>query len=155
MQRLNGEEVGRKLRVDVVLPGWDVHAYADRVNFGKCYYKLHRVMDWPYKILGKDHRMYFHDPVSASIIAQDCYPGDPNAVEAAYLHILLDQQCSQDPEYKKLLEKLALLDKRERRGTEKKKSQPPTNVDPYLDAFLKDLKKQVELRKWWRVYSNG
>jgi hypothetical protein len=138
--------------VGVVLPGWDVHAYADRVNFGKSYYKLHKEMDWPYKFFGKDHREFFHDPLSALIIAERCYPGDPNAVEAAYFHILLDQQCSDDPEYKKLLEKFALLDKRRRRRKEKKTG-PTSAVEK---RFLKDVKQLAELRKLWSLfYSHG
>jgi len=119
-----------------------VHRYADLVNFGKSYYKIHKEMDWPYKILGKDHRKFFHDPLSAPIIAERCYPGDPNAIEAAYLHILLDQLCSENPEYKKSLEKLALLDKRKRRSREKK-----TKLPPEQEQFLNDLKKLAELRK--------
>jgi len=129
------------------VPGWDVHAYADRVYFGRSYYKIHREMDWPYKILGKDHRKFFHDPISASIIAEQCYPGDPNAEEAAFLHIILDQLCSENPEFRKLLEKFALLNKRNRRR--KKKTEPKSAIEKRL---LKDMKKLAELRKWVRVY---
>jgi len=136
------------LWVGVVLPSWDTHTYADRVNFGKSYYKIHKEMDWPYKIFRKDHRKFFHDPLSAAVIAERCYPGDPNAVEAAYLHILLDQLCSEDPEYRKLLEKLALLDKRNRRR-KKRKTEPTSAIEK---RFLKDLKKLAELRKWWRIF---
>lgn len=140
------------LWVGVGLPGWDVHRYADRVNFGKSYYKIHEEMDWPYKILGKDHRRFFHDPLNALIIAERCYPSDPKAVEAAYLHILLDQLCSENPEYKKMLEKLALLDKR-KKPRKKKKKEPTSAVEK---RFLKDLKKVAELKKLWRaIYSYG
>jgi hypothetical protein len=140
------------LWVGVVLPGWDVHTYADRVYFGKSYYRIHKEMDWPYKILGKDHRKFFHDPLNALIIAERCYPGDPNAEEAAYLHILLDQLCSENPEYKKMLEKLALFDKRKRRR-KKKKTEPISAIEK---SVLKDLKKLAEVRKLWRtIYSYG
>lgn len=98
------------------MPGWRVYRFIDLLNFGRSYYKIHEEMDWPWKILGKDHRKYFHDPLSAPVIAEHCYPDDPNAVEAAYVHILLDQLCSENPEYKKSLEKLALLDKRKSRS---------------------------------------
>ena len=130
------------------MPGWDVHAYADRVNFGKSYYKIHREMDWPYKIFKRDHRRYFHDPMSAMIIAEKCYPGDPNAVEAAYLHILLDQQCSENPEYKRMLEKLALLDRRDRRRRRGK-------TVPMLDAekrFFEDVKKLAEIERLMKAF---
>jgi hypothetical protein len=134
------------------MPGWGVHAYADRVCFGKSYYKIHREIDWPYKFLGKDHRKFFHDPLSAPIIAEKCYPGDPNAVEAAYLHILLDQLCSNNPEYRKLLEKLVLLDKRSRRRKEKK-IEPTSAVEK---RFIEDLKQLTELKKLIRAfYSHG
>jgi len=72
-------------------------------------------MDWPYRICGREHRRYFHDPASAAVVVRKCYPGEPDTLEVAYLHILLDQLCSDDPVFKTFLQKLALLDKRTRR----------------------------------------
>lgn len=129
------------------MPGWNVHTYADRIYFGKSYYKIHKEMDWPFKIVGKGHRQFFHDPLSAYIIAEQCYPGDPNAVEAAYLHILLDQTCSENPEFRRQLEKCALLDKKKRRQ-KKRKAEPMLAVEK---RFIEDMKKLVEIEKWMRI----
>jgi hypothetical protein len=125
------------------LPGWDVHLYIDRVFFGKSYYKIHRQIDWPFKIVGKDHRRFFHDPLSARIIAETCYPGDESAVLAAYGHIVLDKFCTENPEYMKILEKLAILDKAKRRRGKKNTKRTFTKDDP----FLSDLRKFSELKR--------
>ena len=132
------------------MPGLDLHAYTDRACFGKSYYKIHREMDWPYKIFGRKHRQFYHDPISAAIIAEECYPGDPDAVEAALLHILLDKTCSANPEFKKLLKQCAILDKRKR--GRKNKAEPKLEIEKRL---MKDMKNLAELRKWLSIiYSN-
>ena len=45
-----------------------------------------------------------HDPVWARDIAIRLYPGDSDAIWAAYLHLLVDDVCTRDPVYKRLLE---------------------------------------------------
>jgi hypothetical protein len=72
------------------MPSLRVHAFVDRTLFGKSYYKIHRRLDKPVKYLGHGHRVLFHDFPSACLIAEKCYPGDPNAVRVACEHILLD-----------------------------------------------------------------
>ena len=104
------------------MPGWRVHRYLDIVFFGKSYSKIHRKMDAPVVFLGRRHRILFHDPLAALVIAQECYPGDPDAVESAYLHILTDELCTSDPVYKKFLEQLALVENRNTRRRRKKKT---------------------------------
>jgi hypothetical protein len=104
-------------------------------------------MDWPCKIYRKDHRAFLHDPLSAIAIAESYYPGDPDAVTAALLHIYVDQQCSEDPQYKKLLEKLTLLDKRKGR----RKKEKTTRTSTTEKHFLTDMKKVVELKKLYRI----
>lgn len=77
-------------------------------------------MDKPFKLLGRSHRILFHDPVTAYVIASRLYPGDPNAVLAAQYHILCDNACSSSPKLKKSLETLARLNrKRKRKKSEK------------------------------------
>jgi hypothetical protein len=119
------------------LPGLDVHRLFDQTFFGKSYYKIHREIDLPFKVLGKKHRILFHDPLSAQILAQRCYPNDPNAVVAAYGHIFLDNLCTEDPEFRRFLEQLALLHKPKRR---RKKRKTKKNLED-MDAFLRFLKK--------------
>jgi hypothetical protein len=102
------------------MPGHKVHAYLDRQLFGKVYWKLHRKMDVAVFWLGKKHRALYHDPITAVYIAMTCYPNDPNAEEAAFTHILLDEFCTAYPGWKKLLEQLAYADAKRRRRERQK-----------------------------------
>jgi hypothetical protein len=131
------------------VPGWRVHAFVDRTLFGKSYYKIHRRLDEPFLYLGRVHRLLFHDFTTAYFVALDCYPGDPNAVLAAYEHILLDEQCSADPEYKKLLENLASLSRTKKK---RKRVQTKTQMLAPGDPFLCDMRKLVEIRRLWRLF---
>ena len=58
-------------------------------------------MDWPYKVLGKKHRILFHDPLS--VLAM--FPNDPERQSAALLHIALDKAC-ENSKVEKILELL-------------------------------------------------
>jgi hypothetical protein len=84
--------------------------------------------------LGKSHRVLFHDPVTASIIAKNCYPNDPNCVAAANLHIFLDNLCSRDPTFKKHLEQMEIL-QRKRKTRRKRVRKAPE--DPLISFFTK------------------
>lgn len=126
-----------------LVPGWRVHAFVDRTLFGKSYSKIHRRLDEPVKYLGRSHRVLFHDFPTAYLVARDCYPGDSNAVFAAYGHILLDEQCGADPGYKKLLEKFAILSRKKKKG-EVVPEITPTEVEV---LFLSDMKKLAEIRR--------
>jgi hypothetical protein len=96
------------------LPSHKVHCYVDRQIYGKSYWKIHVTMDEPVFILGWKHRVLFHDWISAWAIAEECYPGDSNAVLAALNHIYIDESCSADPVFKADLERLAEIDAIER-----------------------------------------
>ena len=87
----------------------------------------------------------FHDSVSAYAIAKSCYPDDPNAIMAAQYHILYDELCSSDPEYKKTLENMELLSRKKRRKGTKR---APRKEDP----ILADLKKMEEIKKLVRLF---
>lgn len=71
-------------------------------------------MDEPFKYLGRDHRVLFHDRAAAYTIARNLYPDDDDAVLAAWYHIVYDEICSQDPQYREFLEFMASLDKKKR-----------------------------------------
>ena len=87
----------------------------------------------------------FHDSVSAYAIAKSCYPDDPNAVWAAQCHILCDELCSSDPEYKRALENMELLScKKRRKGTKR----APRMEDP----ILVDLRKLEEIKRLFRLF---
>ena len=104
------------------MPGHRTHNYVDMKLFGKAYWKLHRKMDLAVFWLGRKHRQLFHDIPTAVFIARDCYPNDPNAEQAAYTHILLDNFCSAYPAWKALLEQLAYADIKRRRRDRQAKS---------------------------------
>jgi hypothetical protein len=132
------------------MPGWRVHRYLDVVFFGKSYSKIHRKMDDPCIFLGRRHRVLFHDPAAAVVIAQECYPGDPDAVEAAYLHILTDEFCTGDPYYKKDLEILALLNRPKKRTSRKRRKREPQ--DPIMRKFRSDARKLAEIQRLYNVF---
>jgi hypothetical protein len=92
-------------------------------------------MDAPIVYLGKSHRVLFHDPVTASIIAKECYPNDPKAIAAANLHISLDNLCSRDPLFKKYLEKMEILNSKKKKPTPKPTKRAPE--DPLISFFVK------------------
>ena len=140
------------------MPGHRVHAFVDREFFGKAFWKIHRIIDEPVFFLGKRHRELFHDPVSAVAIADQCYPGDPNARSAAILHLQLDDCCTENPAFRKQLEFLAEWDSKKRKRAKKKnrsskkKEEPP--LPPALAQLENDLKKMAEIQKLARLLSS-
>lgn len=58
---------------------------------------------------------FFHDYEWTRHIAIMEYPGDSNTVMSAWLHIWTDKLCSEDPEFRKLMELRALVAKRQRK----------------------------------------
>ena len=103
------------------MPSHRVHEFMSRVFLGKGYRKIHRSMDSAYAVLGRSHRVLFHDVQSCYLIATAEYPNDPNAISAALLHIELDELCSFNPGYRRYLEKMAELEAEERRRKRKKR----------------------------------
>ena len=101
------------------MPDHTVHCYFDRFFFGKSYWRIHKKMDAPAKAFGKAHRLFYHDLLTAREIALSLYPGDPNAVKAAYWHILIDYLCSRNPNLKRNLKRLVQLHSRRKRRSRK------------------------------------
>jgi hypothetical protein len=100
----------------------------DEVFFGKSYSKIHRKMDAPVAYLGKRHGVLFYDAVTASIIAGECYPNDPNAVAAANLHIFLDNLCGRDPVFKEYLEKMEILHRKKKKTRRTRAKRAPEDL---------------------------
>lgn len=125
------------------LPGLKVHRFIDITFFGKSYYKIHREIDYPVKFLGRGHRILNHDPISAYFIAKRNYPQDPAAILAANYHLIYDDICSRNPEYKKFLERLAELNSKKRKkrakGKRSRKSFSLTKGDPLLKRVADDI----------------
>jgi len=83
------------------MPSHKIHRAVSRMVLGKAHDSVNKVMDWPYKILGKRHRIVFHDPLS--IVA--LFGNDKAKLEAAALHLLVDKAC-ENPSVEKLLQLL-------------------------------------------------
>jgi hypothetical protein len=130
-----------------LLPSHTVHTYLDREFFGKSYWKIHKLMDSAWWFCRRGHRRYWHDWVSAQIIASNAYPGDENAVWAAWLHIQTDEICSANPAFKRILEMWAKEEAEKRRRRKKKKAP----VTPEVKKFLEDLEKLVRIEKMMRA----
>ncbi len=56
---------------------------------GKPHDKVHKAIDYPYKFLGPKHRILFHDPITAVIVARTASK-EKGAGLAAVLHIATD-----------------------------------------------------------------
>lgn len=125
------------------MPSLRVHVYVDRKLFGKAYYKVHRGIDSAYPYFGGQHRRFGHDHLTAIAIAREAYPGDPNAVNAALMHLDLDRMCSADPSLRLYLETLAEAGSKRKHPRRKKGKKP---VSPELRDFISSLKKIDEYR---------
>jgi len=126
------------------MPSHTVHAYLDRLYFGKAYWKVHRRLDSAWFVCRRGHRRYWHDWASAQAIARDAYPGDENAVWAAWLHIETDEYCTASPLFRKELEMLAKADAKKRRSRRKKKDEP---LPPEIKNFIETCKKLAKIQR--------
>ena len=48
---------------------WKEHKLSEILLLGRSYRWLDKKIDWPYKILGREHRILFHDKLYTHIIA--------------------------------------------------------------------------------------
>ena len=123
----------------------------DKLFFGKSYWKTHKGIDSAYPYLRGQHRIYWHDPVSAVAIASDAYLNDSKAQSAAVLHLEIDTQCSANPNYKAQLEFLAENAKKRRKTftkTKRKRKNRRKKAFPAdeLDELEQTLKKLAEIQ---------
>lgn len=120
------------------MPSQRVHRYLDLMFFGKSYWKIHKALDGPSKALGRRHRRLYHDPTSAYFVAVQLYPGDPVAVRSAEYHIIIDNICTRDPEFGRVLEAEAMLYGGKRRRRRKSAQETTGNFSIYeLGKLLK------------------
>jgi hypothetical protein len=134
------------------LPGWRVHQFMEKKFFGKSYRKIHTRMDSAIVLFGRNHRILFHDPITAGLIAAECYPNDPKAVAAANLHIHLDRLCSASPAYKQYLETMAMSERKKRKRNRRRR---PEKQDPIVASFFADLKKMEKIKELARTLSQN
>lgn len=66
-----------------------VHRAISRMLLGNAHNDVNKIMDAPYKMLGKKHRILFHDPLSVLAL----FPNDRERQSAALLHIAVDKAC--------------------------------------------------------------
>jgi len=100
------------------MPGHTSHNYVDELLFGRSYPRVHKAIDRPYFVLGRKHSWLFHTPEEAhfmgSLASSDQWGG-----LAGLTHVKLDKKCSEDKEFKKVIdfmaEQDALLEKERRR----------------------------------------
>jgi hypothetical protein len=71
------------------MPNHEEHCEESRRRYGKSFSELHRWMDEPSVILGKDHRMHRHNPRKTPLEARQIF--GENADHACLDHIRLDE----------------------------------------------------------------
>jgi len=105
---------------------------------------------------GRWHRRYYHDPFSAEVIARTIYPNNTMAVEAAFIHILLDDWCSYNPDIKKMLEKQAKEYYRKMRLAKKQdKFSKEIKISGQLTMLVYDLKRILQARRLYNQFRFG
>lgn len=89
------------------LPTGDIHSFWSERAFGTRCEATHRLIDSWSSILGSKHRIYFHDPVSAILVADRA--DGPQCRAAAVNHLYVDQ-AYEDPSTKIMLEMIRLTE---------------------------------------------
>ena len=133
------------------MPSHKVHAYLDRMYFGKVYWKVHRAMDWPAFYVKRDHRIYFHDVPSVYLIAKQYYPGDPNAIDSGLLHLKIDYDCTMNPDNRAQLEFFAELDGKKRKKQKTRGRQPIPKEFKEQEEFLRKI---LEIRRLYNIITS-
>ncbi len=87
------------------MPERRIHSWITRLLLGRGYDEVHRTLDYPSLFLGPRHRRLFHDSMDAVMIGY--LIGGLDGAVAAMLHILIDEICSSDEEFDRLLRFLA------------------------------------------------
>lgn len=134
------------------MPSHKVHVFVDRQLFGRSFRKLHKALDKPYLVFGRKHRVFFHDYWSAIEVAKRVCPDDSTAIEAAAMHVYLDEQCSNDKRYHEQLRWLADEDVRHRKLTRRNMTfgRKRTSWPKELKKLQKTCKKLAEIRELHR-----
>jgi len=70
------------------MPSREIHRLISKVITGYECDKTHAALDWPVKYLLSNHRILFHDPISAFIIGYFC--NGPEGAVSAIAHIATD-----------------------------------------------------------------
>jgi hypothetical protein len=91
------------------MPGHKVHRYVTRLFFGKSYSEVHKALDRAYVFAGRKHRRFFHEPLEAYVMG-NVASLDGKGGHVALLHIWLDNECTENRDFKKFVELMARRD---------------------------------------------
>ena len=74
----------------MLMPSRRVHKKLSRIISGDDCERTHELIDYPYRFLGRKHRILFHDPISASVIGyiSDGYKGVPGIGEKKVVNFI-------------------------------------------------------------------
>lgn len=85
------------------MPEHGIHDFVCKMVLGKSYESLDKILDSPVRFVGgKKHRQYFHSYLGAVVIglvASQSLEGGA----AGFCHVLLDNLCSQNKNFERLL----------------------------------------------------
>ena len=71
------------------MPSHKIHRAVSRMVLSKPHDDVNKMLDAPYRELGRKHRMLFHDPLSVLAL----FPNDRERQVAALLHVATDKAC--------------------------------------------------------------
>jgi hypothetical protein len=71
------------------LPSHRIHRMVERALLGREYPDVHRILDLPAYFVGKSHRRYLHDPLTAYLVGYALH-GHRGGL-ASLLHIIVDR----------------------------------------------------------------
>jgi len=97
------------------MPDRDTHRKISKLLLGDDCNATHAAIDYPYRFLGRKHRILLHDPLSAALVGyfMDGYKG----VASALLHLAEDKYLK--PRYaKRLMEGIRLIERTAERTAE-------------------------------------
>jgi hypothetical protein len=85
------------------MPKHQTHRFVDKLLLGKTYGEVHKALDHPYIILGRKHRCIFHSLPEAFLVGS-LVSSDLRGGLVGMLHTWLDTKCSENKEFKRLIE---------------------------------------------------
>jgi hypothetical protein len=73
------------------LPDLQTHKKISELLIGNACEQTNRTIDYPVRFLGREHRILFHDPLSAALIGM--MTGGRDGVYSALIHLAVDKYC--------------------------------------------------------------
>lgn len=73
----------------IKLPDLQTHKNISKLLIGEECEITNKIIDYPVRFLGRNHRIFFHDPISAALIG--ILTGEENGMYSALLHLVIDK----------------------------------------------------------------